>query len=735
MRALFPAKDAAARNRFFQRFANSRQNMKQDKKPAAQEAPALHILEDFKPHTYEEWRKAAEALLKGKPFDKVMKSTLIEGITLEPIYRREDIANLDIKRELPGMGAHVRGKSVDGFMENAWAIAQEIPAATPEEFNKAALNDLERGQTELNIPLDGATMSGIDADKADKPGCCGLSISTLADLEKALQGVQIEMISTYIQAGACGLPVAALFLALAKKRGLDVTKLAGCVESDPLRILASRGKLPVSLAEAYREMSYLTKFANKRAPKLQTICVSGMPYSNGGASAVEELGYVLATAAEYIREMGKTGLSIDEIAPRMRVTLSLGSNFFMEIAKLRAARLTLSSLVEAFGGNEASKSIYIHARGSNWNKSRLDPYANLLRSTTETFSGAIGGANGMHTCAFDETYETPDEFSRRIARNQQVIMQEECELTRTIDPAGGSYYVEWLTDQVAKKAWEIFQKIEGMGGMSKALESGAIEDAVGKLRADRLKKIQQRREEMVGVNAYPNANEKLVQVKTPDFAAIKTKRSAEVAASRKKVAIDIGDKCPTCVLADAALAGASVGEIAAVLRNGDAAPATIAKPVAEVRAAQDYEKLRNASAAYAAKHGHAPQILQANMLPSRAYRIRADWTSSFFNASGIQMLNDVDYKTPEDLVKAVADKGAKVVVITSSDDNYLTIAEATAKALKALPNTPYVLLAGTPTPEQEAPWKAAGVDEYVNVRANNFALNHKMLEMLGAIAK
>lgn len=706
--------------------------MKQDNKPAAQEVPALNILEDFKPHTYEEWRVAADALLKGKPFDKVMKSTLIEGITPEPIYRREDIANIDIKRELPGMGAHVRGKSVDGYTQNAWAISEEIPASTPAEFNKAALNDLERGQNELNIPLDCATCAGKDADKADDKdvGCCGLSLSSLADIEKALEGVHLEMISTYLQSGSSGLPVASLLIALAKKRGMNLKDLAGCVESDPLGVLAAQGKLPMSLAEAYAEMAELTQFAAANAPKLQTIGVSGLAYSNGGASAVDELAYVLATFAEYTRELQKKGVAIDAVAAHTRVTLTLGSNFFMEIAKLRAARLLLANMVEAFGGKEESKAVYIHARGANWNKSTLDPYANLLRSTTESFSGAIGGVNGMHTSTFDETFARPDEFSRRIARNQQIILQEECELTRTIDPAGGSYYVEWLTDQVAQKAWAAFQKIEETGGITKALESGSVEDQIGKLRAERLKKIQQRRDEIVGVNAYPNATEKLAEVRLPDTKAVKAARSAEVVKARKSVTL-ADTKMESLI--KAASEGATIGDIAAALRKE--APATIAKPVAQTRASVQYEKLRAASAAYAVKNGHAPQILQANMLPSRSYRIRADWTSSFFNASGIQMLNDVDYKTPEEVVKAVSEKGVKIVVITSSDDNYLTIAEATAKALKAMPNAPYVMLAGTPTPEQEAPWKAAGVDEYVNVRANNYALNLKMLELTGAITK
>jgi methylmalonyl-CoA mutase len=711
--------------------------MNQEERPATPFEGALNIQDDFKAPTYEEWREAAQALLKDKPFDKVMRSTLIEGITLEPIYRSEDLAKLDIRHELPGMGAHVRARNAAGYEDNAWSISEEIPAATPAEFNKAAINDLSHGQNELNIPLDCATRAGIDADNAEKVGCGGLSLSTLADLDKALEGVHVEMISTYFQSGASGLPVAALFFAMAKKRGLKEADLAGCFESDPLRVLAARGKLSTSLEEAYREMATLTAFAAKNAPKFQTIGVSGMPYSNGGGSAVDELGYVIATAVEYIREMQKLGLTIDDVAPRMRVTLSLGSNFFVEIAKLRAARLLLANVVESFGGKEISKAIYIHARGATWNKATLDPYANLLRSTTETFAGAIGGANGMHTAAFDESYETPDEFSRRIARNQQILMQEECELTRTIDPAGGSYYVEWLTDQIAQKAWALFQKVETAGGMYKALASGSVEDSIGKLRADRIKKIQQRRDEIVGVNAYPNANEKLVEMKQGSCDVMKASRAAEVAAARKNVAIDLS-KCEcddvVDILVAAAGNGASIGMIASALRK-DAAATTIAKPVAEARASESYEKLRRASAAYAAKNGHAPQILQANIGSSRGYRIRADWTSSFFQAAGLQMINDVDYKTTEDLIKAVTEKGSKIVVITSSDENYLTVAIPTAQALKALPSAPYVMLAGTPTPEQEAPWKAAGVDEYVNVRANNFALNHKMLEMLGAITK
>ncbi|MBN1404449.1 MAG: acyl-CoA mutase large subunit family protein [Opitutales bacterium] len=711
--------------------------MNSEDQPQTRDSAALNLLENFQPHTYEEWKAAAEALLKGRPFDKTLRSPTVEGITLEPIYRREDIAGLEIKRDLPGMGGRVRGAKADGFTDNAWEISQELALPTPEEFNKAILTDLARGQSEVNIPLDAASRAGIDADKASvgEVGVGGMSLSSLADLEKALEGVHMGMISTFIQSGASGLPALAMMAALAEKRGEKLEELRGCVESDPLGVLAAEGKLPLSLEEAYNEMAVATGFAAENAPKLQTIGVSSMPYSDGGASAVEELGYAMATAAEYVRELGERGLSIDEVAPRIRFTLSIGSNFFMEIAKLRAARVLWSRIVEAFGGKEESRSIYIHARGAKWNKSQLDPYTNMLRSTTESFSGAIGGVNGMHTSLFDETFASPEEFSRRIARNQQVILQEECELTRTIDPAGGSYYVEWLTDQLAGKAWERFQKIEELGGMSKALESGAVAEQVAKLREERYKKIQQRRDELVGVNAYPNTMEKGLEIRLPDPAAVFAARSAAVKAARKMDSIHMCGCCSCSVvskLIEAAGEGATIGAMSELLREGKA---EIEKPVVAHRASEQYEELRAASIAYAAKNGHAPQILQANMGASRAYRIRADWTSAFFNAAGIQMLNEVDFKTVEDAVKAAVDSKAKVVVITSSDDNYATYAVDTAKALKALPETPYVMLAGAATPETELVWKDAGIDEYVNVRANNYALNRKMLVLTGALEK
>ncbi len=708
----------------------------------------LNLREEFAPHTYQEWRAAAEELLNGVPFEKALRTATIEGITLEPLYRADDVAALPLRTEVPGLGGHARSGKADGYLTQGWEISQELPYGRPAEFNAAALLDLSRGQTELNIPLDLATRSGEDPDVAapGRVGACGLSLATLGDLDRAMRDVHLEMISSYFRCGSSGLPVAALFLALARKRGHDVSKLRGCVEIDPLASLARLGKISVSLDTAFREMALLTRYAAAKAPKLQTIGVSGDPYHDGGASAVDELGYVIATAVEYVREMGKRGLDIDTVAPRMRMALSIGSNFFMEIAKIRAARILWAKVAEAFGGGEAAKAIHIHGRSSIWNKSALDAYTNLLRTTTESFSGVIGGVDSMHTSPFDEVVRVPDDFSRRIARNQQVILQEECELTRTIDPAGGSYYIEWLTDQVAQKAWAVFQSVEKLGGMAAALKAGAPQDKVAKTRDERLKRVQQRRDPLVGVNMYPNASEKKLEDRQPDYDALYRERSAEIQRYRTgadaetdgavlqnlQKLLEAADEAAVEAAIEAAASGATLGEISRSIRKGQHQTTALDRNIPLARASQQFEQLRAACANYAAAQGHAPQILQANMGPSRFYRVRADWTSAFFQAGGFQVLGDKDFSKVEDAISAATETGAPIVVITSSDEKYAEVVAPLAQALKNLQNKPIVILAGAPG-DKEAEYRAAGVEDFVHVRVNNYEFNKKLLEKIGVL--
>ncbi|MRR10630.1 methylmalonyl-CoA mutase, partial [bacterium] len=376
--------------------------------------------------SYEDWRKLVETELKGAPFDKKMFSPSYEGITLRPIYRREDAAHLPHVESLPGFAPFVRGAHVTGYGQKPWDVSQEIAVSSPAEFNNAALNYITRGLSALNMVLDHATRDGHDPDWAapEQVGAGGLSIATLADLEKALQGIDLGKTTLLVRCGASGMPFGALLAALARKRN-KTRALRGCVETDPLGVLSHEGKLPQSTGAAYDEMAALTRWAAQNAPELQTICVHSRAWHDAGASAVQELAFALATGVEYLRALAQRGLEVNTVAPRTRFAVTVGSQFFMEIAKLRALRMLWSRAVAAAGGDENAQRLSLHVRTSRWNKTVYDPHNNLLRATVESFAGVLGGCDSMQVGAFDEVLRAPDDFSQRIARNTQLVLQQE----------------------------------------------------------------------------------------------------------------------------------------------------------------------------------------------------------------------------------------------------------------------------------------------------------------------
>lgn len=336
---------------------------------------------------------------------------------------------------------------------------------------------------------------------------------------------------------------------------------------DPLGQLARDGRLPRDLDGIHDVMAQLTAWAQANAPQLQTITVQGNPYHNGGASATQELAFALATAVEYLRAMQARGLSVDDAAPRFRFALSIGSNFFMEIARLRAARLLWAKIVQAFGGNAESQKMRIHARTSAWNQTVYDPHVNLLRGTTEAFSAVVGGCDSLHISPFDELVRVPDDFSRRVARNTHTVLSEETHITHTVDPAGGSWYVETLTDAVARQTWAIFQEVEKQGGMTKTLLAGWPQSQIADTAAKRAANIAKRKDIFVGTNMYPNMKETRIEPASVDAWAVQTERTTSINqfratadANQKQAALDALAKAGTNSVdaaIQAALAGAS----------------------------------------------------------------------------------------------------------------------------------------------------------------------------------
>jgi methylmalonyl-CoA mutase len=699
------------------------------------------LLSEFPPHTEAEWKEAAIQLLKGRPFEKTLITATYEGFDLQPLYTREGMRDLPHLADQPGMGTQVRGSRIEGYLEAGWLVSQELSAPTPSALNAVALKELEGGQSELNFWLDRPGRQGEDpGESSTSAGVCGVSLSTLGDVSTLLDGIHPEMISLYFQSGAAAPALYALLTAWMQKHDIPGKDVRGCLGFDPVGWLAETGSLPGSSEKVFDVMAELVEAARSTAPELQVIDVQGHPYHNAGASSVQEMAAVLSTGSLILKELAKRGVKPETVVPRMRLSVSIGGNTFIEIAKLRALRILWNPIMEAFGVDESARRLHLHARTGLWNKTLFDPYVNMLRTTTEAFSAVVGGCDSLHVSPFDEIIRESGPFSRRIARNTHAILAEECGMKQVLDPSGGSWAVETLTDDMAREAWKAFQKIEAGGGILASLEKGTLQEAVSAVRSEKLKSIQRRKDVIVGTNAYPNAGEKPLPGGDVDYEAARKERieslntwkkdrdAAAVQAALEAVGAARGAE-RMAAMVNAASAGATLGELQEALSLGESE--VKANPLKLHRAAEEFEQLRLAARALA-QSGKPPLLHQLNMGPSRRYRMRADWTTSFFQAGGLEVLSTDDYEDVAVAVDALKSSGARVAVITSDDETYGTVVAPLASAIKALDSGIKVLVAGAPG-DNEAAWRESGVEDFVHIRVNTYAFNRALLEELGAV--
>lgn len=696
--------------------------------------------------TYEAWRQAAEKALKGKSFEETLVTRTYEDILLQPIYMPESIESLPhVTSMLPGMAPYGRGTHTLGYIQKTWDVAQELVADTPQTCNQIVKQDIKRGQTMIHIVLDTRTCLGMDTDQAQSGARNGLSLCTREDVKQTFEGINLEQFPILIQSGVSAQSILALLVAVLREQGLSEEALHGCIGMDPLGLWIKEGTLPYSLEGVYDAMSQMTLWASHHAPALQTVLVQGHPYHDGGGNAVHELAFSLATGTAYIRAMQEREIDIDVIAPRIRFSFSLGSNFFMEIAKLRAARILWTKIVTAFGGSEASAKMIMHGRTSYWTKTVYDPYVNMLRTTTEAFAGVIGGVDSLHASPFDEAIGEADEFSRRIARNTQLLLKEEAHLGKTIDPAGGSWYIEVLTDQLARKAWELFQHIEAKGGMVRALEDGIPQQHIAELACTRKQNIGFRKERIVGTNIYANMKEKPLLRASVDEKVRDKKRMTDLAIFRSsidadahRIALDVlrGAKGEHAMEAavEAARVGATVGDITKAVQERQTGGCPIISKIHIHRGAEPFEQLRAASDAYMERTGMRPQVFLANMGPIPRYKPRADFTTGFFEAGGFDVLGNNGFAHPQEAVRVAAASCASIVVICSSDDLYPEIVPELARTLRQVKPACTILLAGSPSAEQWKIYKDAGVDDVIHMQSNCYEMLLSLQKQKGIIS-
>lgn len=701
----------------------------------------FHLAGDFPAADYQHWVAEVEKALKGAPFDKRMLHRGYDGLTVKPIYTQDDWSAEGDPSGFPGFAPFTRGARASGRTRAGWDIRQEHVAPDLDQCHQEVMTDLERGVTSIALQLDAAAQAGLDGDDpkaADLAGRGGVMAYSVDDLDHALEGVFLNLAPVTILAGAQALPAAALLFALLARRGVDPTQEVGLLATDPIGTLAAVGALPVGLDVAITQAADLACYCAKHAPRLHAITVDTSPYHDAGASDVQGLAYGLATGVAYLRALTAAGLTIDQACRQIAFTVPISCDQFASIAKLRAARLLWARVTEASGASERAQAPYLHARSDDRMMTRRDPWVNMLRTTVAGFAAAVGGAKIVTLQPYDAGLGAPDTLALRIARNTQVMLLEETHLAQVIDPAGGSWYVESLTEEMVKAAWASFQAIEAQGGMAQALTSGAVANAVAATWDARAKNLAKRRDAITGVSEFPNINETLPERPLPDLAALRKKAGERLTALRaassagtalqtaKSTAAGSGEL--TAALVDAAAAGATVGALAQTIA-GDSISGT---PLPHRRLAIEFETLRDGSDAHLARTGKRPQIFLANLGPIAKHTGRASFSKNFFESGGVETLTNDGFGDAESCAAAFKASGAQIAILCSADPIYASLVESVAPALKGAGCT-YLFLAGAPGEKKDA-YLAAGVDDFIFMGGDVLATLRKTHGLLGVTA-
>jgi methylmalonyl-CoA mutase len=672
----------------------------------------------FEPASHEAWLKLVERDLQGAPFDKKLVKR-VAGVQIAPLYDRPQS---EPHVGLPGFQPYTRGSWALGGAEMGWDVRPEVAHADPAQAAQVVLDDLNGGATSLALKLDHRSRSG-GAEVGSALSSDGIVIENLDDLDTVLEHASLERVPVSLEGGARGPALAALLLALSERRKTKLTVLHGSLGLDPLGTLAAYGRLPTSLARALEHTAAFAAHAHTHAPGLRAVAVDTGPYHDAGADAGHEVAIALATGLAYLRALTAAGLSVDAAAKQIAFRFSIGRDFFVEIAKLRAARLTWCKVVAACGGSAEAQAMVIHARTSLRTKTQRDPWVNMLRGTAESFAAAVGGADAITTSAYDVLIGESDEVARRLARNTQHLLRHESNVHRVVDSAGGSFYIEAITDELARKAWLELQALEKAGGLAQALSSGTLQKQLAQaLDVDR-KAVETRKLAITGVNEFANVKESVVQRSHGEATA----RTALAQASAEKLAhIESGSAVTGAIAALAA--GHTLGAVTDAL--GDGAPEQVSALVQE-RLAQPFESLRDTADRYLATHAVRPRVFLANLGPIPEHKARASFAQNLFESAGFEVLTNDGFADGSAAARAFADSGASMACLCASDSVYALLAHEAARAL-AEHKPAALVLAGSPG-DKEASYRANGVTDFIFAGMNAYASLRSLLERAGAV--
>ena len=674
----------------------------------------------------EQWRELANKQLSrsNKTLDDLVTKTP-EGIDLNPLYTAADTEDLQFADTLPGLEPFVRGPQATMYAGRPWTIRQYAGFSTAEESNAFYRKALDAGGQGVSVAFDLATHRGYDSDHprvSGDVGKAGVAIDSVEDMKILFDGIPLDKVSVSMTMNGAVLPVLAGYIVAAEEQGVSQEQLSGTIQNDVLKEFMVRNTYIYPPSSSMRIIGDIVSYASEHMPKYNTISISGYHIQEAGADAALELAYTLADGKEYIRTAIAAGLDIDAFAGRLSFFWGIGMNFYMEIAKLRAARLLWSKIVSEFKPkNERSKMLRTHSQTSGWSLTEQDPYNNVVRTTIEAMAAVFGGTQSLHTNALDEAIALPTEFSARIARNTQLIIQEETGIPNVVDPWGGSYMMESLTQQIADRASQLIEEVEQQGGMAKAIEAGMPKLRIEEAAARKQARIDRGEDVIVGVNKYTLAEdqEEDVEVLDIDNDAVKAsqiKRLAEIRTKRDDDAVEAaleaiyqssesgeGNLLELCI--HAARLRATVGEISYAMEREYGRFKAQSQTVSGVygSAYQDDEGWQAIAAdieTFVANHGRRPRMLVCKMGQDGHDR-GAKVIATAFADVGFDIDLSPMFSTPAEVAKQAVENDVHVVGVSSQAAGHKTLIPELMTALKAEGADDIIVVAGGVIPKQD----------------------------------
>jgi methylmalonyl-CoA mutase len=687
-----------------------------DKKPIAENAS------EEKKYTLAEWQALATKQMKGLTPEEMEWHTP-EGVPIKVLYTQDDVKDLEFANTMPGLAPYVRGPQATMYAGRPWTIRQYAGFSTAEESNAFYRKNLAAGAQGVSVAFDLATHRGYDSDHprvTGDVGKAGVAIDSVEDMKILFDGIPLDKVSVSMTMNGAVLPILANYIVAAEEQGVSQEKLSGTIQNDILKEFMVRNTYIYPPAPSMKIIGDIIAYTSGNMPKYNSISISGYHIQEAGADAALELAYTLSDGREYVRTALAAGLDVDAFAPRLSFFWGISMNFYMEIAKLRAGRLLWNRIMAEFNPkNPKSSMLRTHSQTSGWSLTEQDPYNNVVRTTIEAMAAVFGGTQSLHTNALDEAVALPTEFSARIARNTQIILQEESGITQVVDPWGGSYMMESLTQQMADKAWALIEEIEEKGGMAKAIEEGLPKLRIEESAARKQARIDRGEDVIVGVNKYQLDEEADLDILEVDNVAVREsqiERLTEIKETRDSAAvkaalaaITLSSKTGEGNLLDlsvkAARLRATVGEISDAMEEEFGRYKAEARTISGVYGASyeddaDWQAIKSDIESFETEQGRRPRMLVCKMGQDGHDR-GAKVIATAFADVGFDIDLSPMFSTPEEVAKQAVENDVHVVGVSSQAAGHKTLVPALIEALKAQGAEDIIVVAGGVIPKQD----------------------------------